>query len=177
MDLITTLAAIPGIGPAMPYILGAVALCAALAPFLPAPKSDAGVYAALHGVVNFVALNLGHAKNASAPNATPKPPGGVMLLLAIGLASGLSACTDQQLADARATNAKIVQAVGVFCQADAVVQPVLVPLAAAVATSVAPQSAAGIANAVALDQSVAHPDLQAACAAYGGKPVAVAPAK
>lgn len=66
MDPISTIAAIPGIGPALPWLVAAITLSAVLAPLLPPPKAD-GVYATFYAVVNFVALNMGHAKNATAP--------------------------------------------------------------------------------------------------------------
>jgi hypothetical protein len=71
MDLMTAIDAIPGIGPFLPWIAGIVAVASALAPLLPAPAGG-GAYATVYRVVNFVALNLGHAKNATAPVATPK---------------------------------------------------------------------------------------------------------
>ena len=107
MDVMTQLAAIPGIGPLLPYILGAIAVCALLAPLLPAPKEGAtGFYPSLYSVVNFVAINFGHARNASSPTITPKPPVPVIALLAASLLA-LSACSAEQQA---ATNAKLVEA-------------------------------------------------------------------
>lgn len=73
MDLMTAITSIPAIGPFLPYVTAAVAVAAAVAPFLPPPKGP-GVYSTVYGIVNAVALNLGHAKNASAkttPGATP----------------------------------------------------------------------------------------------------------
>ena len=70
MDLMTALTSIPAIGPALPYLMALIAACAGLAPFLPPPKLPAsGGYPIFYGVVNFVAINLGHAKNATAPSA------------------------------------------------------------------------------------------------------------
>ena len=68
MDLMTAIDAIPGIGPFLPWIAGIVAVASALAPLLPAPKDNArAVYANVYRAVNFVALNMGHAKNATTP--------------------------------------------------------------------------------------------------------------
>ncbi len=46
-------------------VTAAVAVCAATAMWLPAPKQDSGkVYRALYACVNWIACNLGRAKNA-----------------------------------------------------------------------------------------------------------------
>lgn len=74
MDPISTIAAIPGIGPALPWIIAAVTLSAALAPLLPPPPKADGVYATFYAVVNFVALNMGHAKNATTPTTQETKP-------------------------------------------------------------------------------------------------------
>lgn len=71
-DLMTAIQAMPGIGPFLPYLTVLIAMCAALSTFLPPPKEGApSWYRGLYGAINFVALNLGHARNATAPGAAP----------------------------------------------------------------------------------------------------------
>ena len=65
MDPSTLLSMIPA--PYLPYAFAAVAACAAVATVLPPPKTSGGIYAGLYHTVNFIALNFGHAKNASMP--------------------------------------------------------------------------------------------------------------
>lgn len=97
MDLMTVITAIPGVGPALPYIAALVVLCAAVAPFLKAPAAGStGFYATLYTAVNFVALNFGHAKNATAPGAVPAIKAPVALALLLAVAMGLSACAQTQ---------------------------------------------------------------------------------
>jgi hypothetical protein len=68
MDLMTAIAAIPGVGPVLPYLAVAVAACALLAMALPPPATGgSAVYATLYRMVNLVAANKGHATNANAP--------------------------------------------------------------------------------------------------------------
>jgi len=68
MDLMTAIDAIPGIGPFLPYITLAVFIGAAMAPFFPPPVTGGNAaYAVLYGVVNWLAINKLHAKNATAP--------------------------------------------------------------------------------------------------------------
>jgi hypothetical protein len=70
MDLLTTLAAIPGAAPALPYVAAVIAVCAAVATVLPHPAADAkGVYPALYSAVNYIAFNFGKARNAGKPTA------------------------------------------------------------------------------------------------------------
>lgn len=71
MDLMTALDAVPGIGPALPYIAALIAVFTALAATLPPPKVVTGWYAQMYRVVNFVAMNFGHARNATAPAKLP----------------------------------------------------------------------------------------------------------
>lgn len=61
MEVMAAISGVPGIGPYLPYIAAAVALCSALAPLI--PPSAGWLYRA----VNFIALNLGHARNATDP--------------------------------------------------------------------------------------------------------------
>lgn len=73
MDPITLLESIPAVGPAVPYILAAGAICSILATVLPAPKPDANKYwVAVYKAINWAALNIGHAKNAPAPTEPSK---------------------------------------------------------------------------------------------------------
>ena len=73
MDIITSLAAIPGAGPVLPYLTAAIAVCAAVAAVLPHPPAGAaGLYPVIYAVVNFIAFNFGKARNANATaSATP----------------------------------------------------------------------------------------------------------
>lgn len=82
----------------------------------------------------------------------------------------LAGCTPAQVAQVQNANA-------VFCQKDGALQPILVPLNAAVATAVVPTAAPVVAGAVALDTAVVHPSIVAACAAVNATPVAVPVAK
>ncbi|WP_428486007.1 hypothetical protein [Rhodopila sp.] len=75
MDLMTALAAIPAAGPLLPYIAAAITICAGVAIALPHPAAGAtGIYPTIYAVVNFIALNFGHARNAEAPAAPRTPP-------------------------------------------------------------------------------------------------------
>lgn len=68
MDPLTALMAIPGVGPYLPYVTIAMALASVLATVLPPPVADGNTaYAMIYNTVNFLAINFGHAKNASAP--------------------------------------------------------------------------------------------------------------
>ena len=43
-----------------------IGVCAAVAALLPAPGADSGViYRAVYGLLNFLAVNFGHARNAN----------------------------------------------------------------------------------------------------------------
>lgn len=54
------------------WLTAAVTICAAVTVVLPAPKDDSGaVYRAVYRVIQWIALNLGRAKNAEDP-ATQK---------------------------------------------------------------------------------------------------------
>ncbi len=73
MDLMTTLAAIPGAASVLPYVAAVIAVCAALAAALPHPVAGStGVYRAIYATVNFIAFNFGKARNTDAP--APQPP-------------------------------------------------------------------------------------------------------
>lgn len=42
-----------------------IGVCAAVAAMLPAPREDSGIiYRAIYGLLNFLAVNFGHARNA-----------------------------------------------------------------------------------------------------------------
>ena len=98
MDLLTALAQIPGIGPFLPYLLLAATVSSALATVLPPPPPGT-FYAQVYGLVNWLALNVGKAKNASAPDA-PKPPTGtaasIGALLILCLLAGCTASSPAQ---------------------------------------------------------------------------------
>jgi hypothetical protein len=61
---------IPGIGPILPFIPIAIAVCSALATALPGPTVKHGVYYYFYQIVNTIALNAGHGKNLNAPEST-----------------------------------------------------------------------------------------------------------
>ena len=49
-------------------LLAIVGVCAAIAALLPAPKAESGkFYRAVYTALNFLAVNFGHARNATAP--------------------------------------------------------------------------------------------------------------
>lgn len=75
MDLMTAFMAVPGVGPYLPYITLAMALCATVATVLPAPGPDANpLWVAAYRLVNMVGANFGRAKNAAdAPKPTTTP--------------------------------------------------------------------------------------------------------
>lgn len=69
MDLITAIASIPGIGPALPYVGALGVVSAVLATALPPPANTASTYGRIYTAVNWLGLNFGHARNANAPGA------------------------------------------------------------------------------------------------------------
>jgi hypothetical protein len=73
MDIMTSVAAVPGVAPILPYITAVIAVCAAVAAVLPHPAAGAtGLYPVIYAAVNFVAFNFGKARNANAAaSATP----------------------------------------------------------------------------------------------------------
>lgn len=102
MDLMQVIAGIPGVGPYLPYLAALIAVCAAIAPFVPPSAGP------LYTVINFIALNFGHARNATAPNKTP--PTAPMAVVALFAALGLSACTTTSAQDWARTKALIAVA-------------------------------------------------------------------
>jgi hypothetical protein len=108
MDLWTALAAIPGVGPYLPYIAAVGLVCAALSTALPPPSGKSNAYAIFYRAVNFLGLNFGHAKNAGAPAAAQPGTGplpGFVLAVVLAGALGLSACTLSGGQQSAATNA------------------------------------------------------------------------
>lgn len=87
----------------------------------------------------------------------------VALLLAGCTSSGTMTPQAQQIFD-------------VTCAKDAALQPIVVPVAVAVTSTVAPIAAAPAVLAAQVDQILVHPAVVAACAQYGGKPVTAVPA-
>lgn len=65
MDLMESLAAIPGIGKVMPYIIAAIALASLLAPAIP-PE-----WGPVYRIINILAANVGKARNATDPKVNP----------------------------------------------------------------------------------------------------------
>ena len=74
MDLWNLIASIPGVGPYLPYVAALGVCCAAIATVLPPPKSTTGAYALVYKAVNYIGLNLGHARNATDPAVKPPTP-------------------------------------------------------------------------------------------------------
>jgi hypothetical protein len=111
MDVFNALAAIPAIGPFLPYLLLAGVICAALSTALPPPSGSGSfmgqLYATLYGLVNWLGLNFGHAKNAGSPGFTKPPAGTVSVLIALIIVGALSGCAGSsgQTAETIATNA------------------------------------------------------------------------
>ena len=121
---------------------------------LVAVLTSAGVAVTPDQSTAFVTLGVAVAGLIAAVTKDTLPPVAGLVLLALALGGGLAACTPQELQ--------------VACQADAADQPILVALAPILGPDGAALAAA--------DVSVGHPLVVAACAAVGGKPVAVAPA-
>jgi hypothetical protein len=69
MDLQTLLSAVPLAW--VPYVTFAVTAGSALGAALPPPKQPiSGWYPVVYGVANWIGLNFGHARNATAPAVT-----------------------------------------------------------------------------------------------------------
>jgi hypothetical protein len=90
------IAAIPGIGPVLPYlVLGGLVNALIVAPSLAPPATAGSFYGFAYRVANACAGNFGHARNANAPEAPPSPlapPRPLAWLVALGMAVTLSAC-------------------------------------------------------------------------------------
>ena len=72
--MMEALYAIPGIGPALPYITLAVAVASALGSVIPAPDATSSwVQVAIYRLVNVLAINFGHARNAADPAGNKAP--------------------------------------------------------------------------------------------------------
>lgn len=80
MDPWTLLASIPGIGPYLPWITAVVTVCAALAMIAPGPQAtgwtSSPVYRFVYAMLQWCALNKGHATALSSPAATGIVGGG-----------------------------------------------------------------------------------------------------
>lgn len=169
MDVMDAIARIPGIGPFLPYVAALVAVAAAVAPFLPPPKLPAsGFYPVIYGLVNWLALNLGHAKNATSPSTQAPQQETAMrrnlpAILALGLvASALVACSaDQQQKVQTALSSPLGQ---LFCG----IATASGPIVAGMIEGNVSGSAAPIAI-IATDKTQAY--VAATCAAAGGVPV------
>ncbi|HXI77942.1 MAG TPA: hypothetical protein VNH21_12440 [Steroidobacteraceae bacterium] len=106
-------------------------------------------------------LHLTHIRRHRAPWRRAGP-----VLVAIGGLLVLS-----WLVGCAAPTAQQQRIVDVICGTDAALQPIIVPVAVAVA---APTPAgAPVAAAAGLDTALVHPAVVAACAVYGTRPVAV----
>jgi len=74
MDIMATIAAIPGVGPFLPYLALAMAIAALVAMALPPPAASSGtLYRTVYSLVNLLAANKGHAANANAPTTGATP--------------------------------------------------------------------------------------------------------
>ncbi|MDR3518048.1 MAG: hypothetical protein P4M00_19780 [Azospirillaceae bacterium] len=175
MDLWTFISAIPGIGPVLPYLTVIVTIAAAVATVLPVPSAAASrPYRLLYTAINWVALNLGQARNtpaaatSTATSTAPAAPtssstaAGLALLCAVGVLTLLSAC---------GTTAARQQILTVACAADSLA-PTAVQAGGVIATIADPAAVATVTAANTADQAV-HPLVQAACAKAlaGSKPV------
>ena len=90
-----------------------------------------------------------------APTTSSVIPPVAAALMALALAGTVAAsCTTTEIKE-----------IQIACQIDAALQPILVPLAAELVPALAPIAAT--------DEALVHPAVVAACAAIGGKPVAV----
>ena len=140
----------------IPYVVLAAAILAAVLPQPPAGSP----WESARKLLDIVALNVGHSRNSSASQSSNNntPPVSIIVLV---LALSLGACTTAQLQNEAVRLAAINQ---IVCSVDATVQPILVPLAAAVTVAVDPGTAPAVAGAVALDGKL-HPALQALCPA------------
>ena len=98
MDVIAALQGVPALGPCLPWLILAAAICAAVATILPAPAPTAPVWwVIVYRAINLVALNVGRARNAD--DAAAKRAG--LQILALLLAAPLAACgADGQLTPA-----------------------------------------------------------------------------
>lgn len=70
MDIISTIEAVPGVGPCLPYILMVFGICAVVAAQLPPPAQAGSLYAVVYRLVNLLAQNYNQARNAA--TGTPK---------------------------------------------------------------------------------------------------------
>jgi hypothetical protein len=80
MDPILLLQSIPGVGPYLPYVALAVTICAAIATVAPGPKAtgwtNSALYRGVYAILQWCALNKGHATALSSPAATGIVGGG-----------------------------------------------------------------------------------------------------
>ena len=69
MDTVmTAIQGVPVLGPYIPWLTLGITLASFIATALPAPGANDGTaYRIVYGLLNKVALNVGHATNASAP--------------------------------------------------------------------------------------------------------------
>ncbi len=75
MDLMQAISALPGIGPYLPYLVVVVAVAALVATQMPPPRpTGSEFYAMFYNIMQWIAMNWGHAKNAPAPTPPPAAP-------------------------------------------------------------------------------------------------------
>ncbi|MBB2205633.1 hypothetical protein [Gluconacetobacter takamatsuzukensis] len=79
------------------YVAALCGVCAALMPWLPVPAHAGSAYGRVYGVLNLLAQNFRNVANRTKPGSTPGKDGGggpaIVLLLGLGMATGLGACT------------------------------------------------------------------------------------
>jgi hypothetical protein len=69
VDPIALLAAIPYVGPYIPYITLGVTICAYLCTVLPPPAATTGTYYVIYQVITKIAANFGRAQSLNAPES------------------------------------------------------------------------------------------------------------
>lgn len=81
----------------MVYVAALCGVCAALMPWLPVPASAASVYGRVYLALNLLAQNFRNVANRTKPGSAPGKDGGsgpvIVLLLGLGVATVLGACT------------------------------------------------------------------------------------
>lgn len=154
----TPLAPIVGYGPLI------IAICAILAAVLPQPSDTASpALKLLRRALDICALNIGAARNSTAPAASPKTTSTVAIFCLVFASFLLTACmnTQQQAqltTDLQNANAVAVQDARLFCAVATPAGPIVVAVADAAG---APVVATGTAKLV----------VDASCAAINGIPV------
>jgi hypothetical protein len=97
MDFLAMMQAVPGVGPALPYVLMVFGICAVVAAQLPPPTAAGSLYGLVYQFINLLGHNYNQARNVLADTtkaATTVPPTAAVALLAVlVLPLGLGACS------------------------------------------------------------------------------------